>query len=51
MTRALILAFACLATAAVADDELASQGKAAPMFRLPVYNKVQAPDFFVAKYG
>src|SRR3954462_777554 len=38
MTRALFVAVACLATAAFADDELAAQGKAAPMFRLPVYN-------------
>src|SRR4051812_13669545 len=40
MNRNLIAALAvvCLSTAAFADDELAAEGKAAPMFRLPVYN-------------
>ena len=40
MNRTLIAALAavCVASPAWADDELAAQGKAAPMFRLPVYN-------------
>jgi len=39
MTRTLIAAVALFAAGpALADDELAAQGKPAPMFRLPVYN-------------
>jgi thiol-disulfide isomerase/thioredoxin len=39
MTRTLIVAAALALTSnAFADDELAAQGKSAPMFRLPVYN-------------
>ncbi len=39
MTRNLIVAVALvLSGSAFADDELAAQGKPAPMFRLPVYN-------------
>ncbi len=42
------VAVALLSTAAFADDELAAKDKAAPMFRLPVYNpKSVAPDTFV----
>ena len=39
MSRALVVAAALLlGPLAHADDELAAQGKPAPMFRLPVYN-------------
>jgi thiol-disulfide isomerase/thioredoxin len=35
---ALAIAVSCFASTALADDELAAEGKPAPMFRLPVYN-------------
>jgi thiol-disulfide isomerase/thioredoxin len=35
---AFAVAASCFASTAFADDELAAEGKAAPMFRLPVYN-------------
>jgi peroxiredoxin len=33
-----VVAALCLSSLAFADEELAAEGKAAPMFRLPVYN-------------
>jgi thiol-disulfide isomerase/thioredoxin len=38
MLRHLVVAALTLSSLALADDELAAEGRSAPMFRLPVYN-------------
>lgn len=52
MTRSLTLSLMLLAGAASAEDELATQGKPAPMFRLPAYNakEVGAPSVGLDKF-